>query len=137
LVVATGEPLLRDGHTDAGGNALAKWASRGLDARHPVVLRVTRCLAIELAEPANVVERYRGVPQPFVVSVHGSRAGKMECRPDEHGSMAVRENEAIQIVPDRILQIKPQDPIPDRIDQWRQCHRSAWVSGLGLLHCVD
>src|SRR5262244_804239 len=51
--------------------------------------------------------------------------------------MAVREDEAIAIGPDRILRIEAQDAIPDRIDQWRERHRRAGVSGFGLLHRVD
>src|SRR5262249_60651865 len=51
--------------------------------------------------------------------------------------MAVREDEAIAIGPDRILRIEAQDAIPDRIDQWRERHRRAGGSGFGLLHRVD
>jgi hypothetical protein len=35
FIEAAGEPLLADGHADAGGNALAQWTSRGLDALRP------------------------------------------------------------------------------------------------------
>src|SRR5512145_2438399 len=51
--------------------------------------------------------------------------------------MAVREDEAITIGPDRILRIEAQDAIPDRIDQRRERHRRAGVSGFGLLHRID
>jgi hypothetical protein len=51
--------------------------------------------------------------------------------------MAVREDEAITIGPDRILRIEAQDAIPDRIDQWRERHRRAGLSGFGLLHRID
>src|SRR5215472_1387726 len=51
--------------------------------------------------------------------------------------MAIREDEAITIGPDRILRIEAQDAIPDRIDQWRERHRRAGVPGFGLLHRVD
>src|SRR5882672_1137465 len=51
--------------------------------------------------------------------------------------MAVREDEAITIGPDRILRIEAQDAIPDRIDQRRESHRRDGVSGYGLLHRVD
>src|SRR5215475_6433091 len=51
--------------------------------------------------------------------------------------MAVREYESITIGPDRILRVEAQDAIPDRIDQRRERHRRAGVSGFGLLHRVD
>ena len=51
--------------------------------------------------------------------------------------MAVREDEAITIGPDRILRIEAQYAIPDRVDQRRESHRRAGVSGFGLLHRVD
>src|SRR5258705_5229174 len=81
LIEVAGKPLLGDGHADARGDALAQWASRGLDARHPVVLWVTGRLAVELAEAPNVVERYRWISQPFIFGIHSTRAGEMECRP--------------------------------------------------------
>src|SRR5437016_11889481 len=56
-VVSIREPLLRDRHADAGGDALAEWARGRLDARHPVVLRMPGRLAVELAESSDVVER--------------------------------------------------------------------------------
>src|SRR5262249_41159357 len=87
LVVTAGEPLLGDRHPDAGGNALPQGTSRSLDARHPMIFRVTGRLAVELAEPADVVERHRGLTQSFVVGVHGSRAAEMKRRPKQHRSM--------------------------------------------------
>ena len=51
--------------------------------------------------------------------------------------MAVREYKSITIGPDRILRIEAQDAIPDRVDQRRERHRRAWVTGFGLLHRVD
>src|SRR5262245_4515577 len=137
FIEAAGEPLLGDGHSDARCNALTQWACRRLDARDPVVLGVTRRLAVELSETPDVVERYGRFSQPFIFGINSAGASEMKCRPQQHRSMAVRKYEAITIGPDRIVRIKAQDPIPDRIDQWRQCHRRAWVSGLGLLHGVD
>src|SRR5262245_15423111 len=137
LVETIGKPLLRDRHPHAGGDALSQWAGRGLDPRHPMVFRVSWRLTVELAKSADVVERHRGLPQPFIVGIHGPGAAEMEHRPEQHRSMAVGEDEAITIGPDRILRVEPQDAIPDRIDQRRQCHRRAGMSRPGLLHCVD
>src|SRR5882724_9492434 len=137
LIEMTGKPLLGDGHANARGNSLAQWASRGLYSRHPVVLGVTGRLAVELAKATDVVQRYRRLSQSFVFGIHSTGAGEMERRPEQHRSMAVRQDEAIPIGPDWILRIESHYSIPDRIYQRRQCHRRAWVPGLGLLHCVD
>src|SRR5215510_9572708 len=81
FIEAAGEPLLGDGHTDARGNALAQWACRRLDARDPVVLGVTRRLAVELSETLDVVERYGRFSQSFVFGIHSAGASQMKCRP--------------------------------------------------------
>ena len=70
-VVAAGQPLPRDRHADAGGDALPQRTGRRLDARHPVILRMARRLAVELAEVADVVERDRRLAEALVLRVHG------------------------------------------------------------------
>jgi hypothetical protein len=70
LVVAAGEPLPRDRHADARGDALTQRTGRRLDPGHPVIFRVPRRLAVELAEVADVVERDRRLAQAFVLRVH-------------------------------------------------------------------
>src|SRR6478672_657417 len=50
--------------------------------------------------------------------------------------MAVREHEAIAIGPERILRIEPHHAVPDGVNQRRQRHGRARVSGLGLLHGI-
>src|SRR6185369_13159175 len=137
FIEAAGEPLLADGHADARGNTLAQRASRGLDARDPVVLRVTRRLAVELSETLNVVESYGRFSQSFIFGIHSAGASEMKRRPEQHRSMTVREHEAIPVGPDRILRIESHYSIPERVYQRCQGHRCARMSGLGLLHCVD
>src|SRR6516225_991659 len=80
-VVAAGEPGLGNGHADAGGDPLPKRSGRGFDPRYKMVLGVTWSLAAELAEAANIVERNRGLPKPFVLGIHRAGAGEMEHRP--------------------------------------------------------
>src|SRR5262245_30354883 len=81
FIEAASEPLLTDRHADARGNTLAQWASRGLDTRYPVVLGVTRRLAVELSETLDVVERYGRVSQSFIFGIHSAGASQMKCRP--------------------------------------------------------
>ena len=136
-VVAAGQPLARDRHADAGGDPLAQRTGRRLDAGHPVIFRVPRRLAVELAEVADVVERDRRLAQAFVLGVDRLGAGEMQDRPQQHRGMAVRQDEAVAIGPDRILRIEAHDPVPQRIDQRRQRHRRAGMARLGLLDRVD
>jgi hypothetical protein len=136
-IVAVGEPCLGNGHAYAGGDALPERPGRGLDPRNEMVLGMTRSLAAELAEVTDVVERHRGLPEPFVGGVHGAGAGEVEHRPQQHRGVAVGEHEPIAVRPDRILRIEAHDPVPERVDQRRQRHRRAGMPGFGLLDRID
>src|SRR5262249_61731919 len=59
-IIAVGQPLASDRHADAGGNALAQRAGGGLDPRHPVILRMPWCLAVELADVGKTPARDGG-----------------------------------------------------------------------------
>ena len=89
LVVARGEPSLRDRHADAGGDALPERAGGGLHARHEVVLGMPGRLAIELPEPADVIERHRRLSHLLVVRIHGLCLSQVKHRPQQHRCMAV------------------------------------------------
>src|SRR6185436_20135495 len=78
FIEAAGEPLLADGHADTRSNTLAQRASRGLDARDPVILGVTRRLAIELSETPDVIERYGRFSQSLIFGIHSAGASEME-----------------------------------------------------------
>src|SRR6185312_807724 len=86
LVVAAAEPFARDSHADAGGDSLTKRTSRRLHPRHPVILRMPRRFAIELAEMTNVVERDCGLAKALVLRVHRARAGQVQHGPEQHRS---------------------------------------------------
>src|SRR5215470_11690383 len=102
-----------------------------------MILRVAWGFAVELPETADIVERDRRLPQCFVVGIHSLDAGKMERRPEQHRSMAIRQHEAITIGPDWVLRIEFEDTIPYRIDKRRERHGRSRVSGVGLLHGID
>src|SRR5215510_3048184 len=63
-IVAVGKPLLRQRHADARGNALPERTGSGFDAGDPVVFRMSRSLAVQLAKTANVVKRHRRLSEP-------------------------------------------------------------------------
>src|SRR5215813_3384514 len=101
-----------------------------------MILGMPGRFALELAEMAYVVEGDRWMAQHFIVGVHRLCFGKMEHRPEQHRGMAVREHESIAVGPDRVMGIEAHDPVPDRVNQWRERHRRTRVSGLGLLHRI-
>ena len=90
-------------------------------------------LAAKLTEVADVIERDRRIAQPLVVGIHGPRPGQVEQRPEQHRGVAVREHEAVAAGPDRIHRIEAHDAIPERVDQRRERHRRAGVTGVGRL----
>src|SRR5215510_9368312 len=63
-IVVVGKPLLRQRHADARGNALPERTGSGFDAGDPVVFRMSRSLAVQLAKTANVVKRHRRLSEP-------------------------------------------------------------------------
>src|SRR5262249_49463558 len=88
-VVAAGQPLARDRHADARSNTLTQRTGCRLDPRDPVILRVPRRLAVELAETADVVERDSRLAEALILRVHGPRARQIEDRPQKHRGVAV------------------------------------------------
>jgi hypothetical protein len=88
-VVAGGEPPLGDGHADAGGDALPERARGGLHPGDEVVLRMTRCVASELAKAADVVQCDRGPAERLVVGIHRLSPGEVEHRPETSGASAI------------------------------------------------
>ena len=62
-VIARAQKLARDGHADAGGDALAQRTGGRFDPGHEMIFRMSRRLAAELPEVADVVQRHRRLAQ--------------------------------------------------------------------------
>ena len=137
LVVAARKPALADRHPDTGRDALTERPRRGLDARHPVILRMAWRLAAQLAEALDVVERHRGLAQALVLGVDGPRAREIEHRPQQHRRMPVRKHETVAVGPDRVLRVETHDPVPECVHKRRQRHRRPGMPGIRRLHRVD
>ena len=131
-----GEPASGDGHADARGAPLAQRPGCHLDSGSQMVLRMSRTFAAELTEPLDVVQRHRGMPETFVLGVDCLDARQVQRRVEQHGSMAVGQNEAVAVWPDRIVGVEAQELLPQRIDQGCQCHRCAGMAGIGPLHGI-
>jgi hypothetical protein len=54
-----------------------------------MIFRVAGRFAVELAKPANVVQRDRGLSEIFIVGVHRLDAGEVKDGPEQHGGMTV------------------------------------------------
>src|SRR5262245_58405608 len=101
-----------------------------------MVFGVTWGLAIDLAEAANIIERYRRLSEPFVFGIHRAGTGEVKDRPQEHRGMTVGEHKPVAIRPNRVLRIEAYDAVPQRVDERRQRHRRAGMSRLRLLDRV-
>src|SRR2546422_4159412 len=93
--------------------------------------------ALELPEMTDIFQGNRWMPEPFVIRVDRLCAGEMEHGPEQHRGVAVREHEPIAVGPDGVLRIEAHDAIPDRVNERRERHRRAGVTGLSLLYRID
>src|SRR4029077_12225129 len=89
FVVTAAKPFPRNGHADAGGDALTERTCRRLHSRDPVIFRMPRGFAAELAEMADVVERDRWLAQSLVLRVYRARAGQIQHGPEQHRGVPV------------------------------------------------
>ena len=137
LVKVAGEPLLADRHSYARRDALSEWAGGGLDTRNPMILGVPWCLAVELAEAADVIEQNRGPAHQFVVSVYRLGSGQVQHGPKQHRGVPIRKHEPIPVGPDRVLGVEAHHAVPDRINHRCERHRCSRMSRIRLLHRVD
>ena len=96
-IATAGEPALRDGHADAGGDALSERPGGGLDARDQVVLGMTRRLAAELAKSTDVVEGDGWTTGPFAC---------WRGRTDRGRARWVLEVETQHAVPERLQELR-------------------------------
>src|SRR6476620_3060316 len=136
LVITAAKPAPCNRHADAHGNSLTKWSGSGLDSRDQVVLGMAWCLAAELPESTNVIKRHRRPSQFLIFRVDGLNLGKVQYRPKKHRGVAVGKYESVSVGPGGILRIESHHAVPESVDQRRECHRRARVTGIGGLHCV-
>src|SRR5439155_24027155 len=110
------QPIGCDRHAYAGGDPLAERSRRRLDARGQVVFRMTRTLAVELAEAFQIVERDRRRAEPLVLFIDRPNPGQVQHRIEEGGSMPGGQHETVAVRPDRILRVETEKLLPQRVD---------------------
>ena len=109
---------------DRVGDALAERAGRRLDAVGVLVFGMAGGLAVDLAEPLQLVEG------------HVLVAGQIEQAVQQHRGMAVRQHEAVAVEPMRIGRIELHE-IPEQHGRdVGHAHRRAGMAALGLLHGI-
>ena len=118
-----GEHLLGQRHAHRVGQALAERSGGRFHAGRVTVFGVPRCLAVQLAELLDVVDRQ-------VV------AGQVQQRVKQHRPVAVRQHEPVAVGPLGILRVVAKVMIPQHFGDFRHAHRRAGVAGIGLLHGV-
>ncbi len=118
-----GQKFLGHGHADGVGDALAERTGGGLDAGGVAVFGMARCLAVQLAELLQVVDRQ-------IV------AGQMQQGINQHRAVAVGQHEAVAVGPFRIGRIVAQVAVPQHLGDFRHAHGRARMAGIGLLHPV-
>src|SRR5215475_5625830 len=101
FVVSVSKPFLGDGHANTGRDTLSKRAGGSFHSRDPMIFRMAGRFAVELAKPANIVRRDRGLSEIFIIGVHRLDAGQVKDGPEQHGSVAIREDEPVAVWPDR------------------------------------
>ncbi len=135
-VEVSGEPIGADRQADAGGDALAERAGRGFHARGPMILGMTRALAVELSEFLQIVERDRRGAEPLVFLVDRFDAGQVQHRIKQRRGMARGQDKTIAVRPDRIIGIEPQEFVPQRVHDRRHRHRRAFACCTASMHKV-
>jgi hypothetical protein len=71
---------------------------------------------------ADIIKRNRRLSHRFIVGIDGLDASEMKRGPEQHRGVAIRQHKTIPIGPDRVLRVEVEHPIPDRINERRECH---------------
>ena len=117
------QQLLGQRHAHRIGDALAERPGGGLHAGRETHLGMPRCLAVQLAETPELVDRQ-------VV------AAQMQQRVDEHRRVAIGQHETIAVRPVRMGRVVAQVLSPQGHGHLGHAHGRAGVTGVGLLHRV-
>ena len=102
-----------------------------------MIFGMARRLAAHLPERLDVVQGDRRGAKLLVLLVHRLDLGQVQHRPQQHRSVAVRQDEAVAVRPDRVLGVEIHDPVPQRVGQGRQRHRRPGMPRLGFLDGID
>ena len=123
LVELGGQGLFGDGHADGVGDALAQGTGGGLHARRIAVFGVSGGLGVQLTEILQVVD---GQIVP----------GQMQQGVDQHGAVAVGEDEAVTVGPLGVGRVVLHVVVPQNLGDIGHAHGRARMTGVGFLDRV-
>ena len=123
VIEAIGERRFRQRHANGIRKALAERAGRGLDPRGHEILGVARRLRMQLTKRLDVVERQ-------II------AGQMKRRVLQHGTVPVRQDEAVAVHPVRVGRVHLQVIIEEHLGDIGHTHGHAGMTRIGLLDGV-
>ncbi|CAI1513220.1 Uncharacterised protein [Serratia liquefaciens] len=112
-----------NGEADGVGDALAQWAGGGFHAWGVAVFRVTRGFGVQLAEV-------------FQLAHWQVVAGEVQQAVNQHGAMAVGEDEAVTVSPVRVGRVVVQVVTPQDFGDVRNAHWCTRVAGICFLYGV-
>ncbi|CAI1174446.1 Uncharacterised protein [Serratia rubidaea] len=118
-----GQGAFGDGEADGVGDALTERTGGGLDAGGVAVLRVARGFGVQLTEVFQLAHRQ-------VV------AGEMQEAVNQHGAMAVGEDEAVAVGPVRVGGVVAEVVAPQDFGDIGHTHRGARVTGFCFLYGI-
>ncbi len=122
-VELAGQRLFGDGHTHGIGDALAQGTGGGFHARGVAVFGMAGGLGVQLAE---VLQLFHGQ----VV------ARQVQQGVDEHGAMAVGQDETVTVEPLGVVGVVLEETVPQHLGDVRHSHGGARMAGLCLLHRI-
>ena len=106
-VVSGRQPGLRDGHANAGGNALAQRAGGGFDTRCPAMFWVARAAATHLPKALQVRQGHgqtRGIGTAHGIAL--LHTAQMQQAIQQRRRMSDRQHEAVAVGPGRVCRIE-------------------------------
>src|SRR3954470_13547873 len=128
LVVVGCQPIACDRHANAVSNSLPQRTGRRFNPSSDAVFGMPGSLAVCLAELLYVIQRHCVLVEAVVIGVDGANSCEMEHRVEKHGCVAVGEDEAIAIGPNRVLRIIAEKLLPQHIRDRSESHGGARVS---------
>src|SRR5690348_15124405 len=97
---------------------------------------MSRTFAIELTKVLDIVERDAQLAHLFIIGVDCFYSREVQHRIQEHRGVTGGKDETVAVRPDATFRIKAQHAVPQRVNDRSHRHRSAWMSGVGLLHGI-
>src|SRR5579863_2212617 len=98
---------------------------------------MSRSAAAQLAEALEFFHGDRELIRDLAILADLPHLRQMQHGVQQHGSVAVGENEAVAVEPGRVGGIVAQKSLPQAISDRSQTHGRAGMAGVGLLYAIN